>query len=141
MKDLRNDRFQNTTTAQDVKIELGTPYTPHVHNIELLEEPPHLVLPLSELYELFIQEDRLRTRDARENSTSSSHERIFGQLRRQISFSLNAMTKNLSDLFNNSYDRRDLLRLKKSRTSIYSFMCINPRPVRRWNRPNFVRCR
>ena len=141
MKDLKNDRFHNNTPTQNMMIETNTPDTPYIHTIELIEEPPQLILPISEFYERVLQEANSTNKDAGGILASSSRKPFFSRYRKSFNFSLNAITKNLSNVLNNAYDKREMLRLKKSKTSIYSFMGKKDKAIRRWNRVDFVKCR
>ena len=141
MKDPRNDHFHNTISAPNMIMEPQAPNTPYTRNLELMEEPPNLQLPISEIYEMFLQEANYLKKTNKIALSSSSRVNLWGQYRNSLNFSLNAITKNLSNALKNAYDKREVFRLKKSKTSIYSFIDRKDKAIKRWNRMDFVRCR
>lgn len=141
MKDHRDDRFHNAISTPGMVLEGSTPDTPYIHNLELIEEPPQLLLPLSEIYEMMLQEASSAYKDVGGSLSSSSGHRFWDQYKKSFNFSLNSITKNLSKALTNAYDKREMLRLKKSKTSIYWFMGRKDKAKKRWNRMNFIKCR
>lgn len=141
MKHQRNDRVHNAASNPGPVTEDYTPRTPRITFLKLDEEPPQIALGASEAFEGILGEADSSGGGLRDTLASSSRHGLFCRNKSQLSFTLNAITKNISEILSNSYDKRELFRLKKSRTSIYAAICVNGKTSRGWSRTSFVKCR
>ena len=137
MRGHTTDRLAHAGFTLRTSLDAGTPDTPRDTHLSLVDEPSKLSLPLSQVFERVLQDASMTAWALGQHCASSSRaKRKNAPLMAYVDFS--RYLRLAHEMRFEARERRELLRLERSRNSVYSLMAANNR---RLSRSGAVKCR